>query len=65
MNVLKMKCLGSLVEVSRMGRVRNEEVPRRAGIEMELMSRVEHSREYRDALGMWKEWMSAVWPEGC
>ena len=33
--VLKMKCLRSLVEVSRMGGVRNEEVRRRAGIERE------------------------------
>ena len=35
MNVLEMKCLGRLVGVSRMERVRNE-VPRRAGIEREL-----------------------------
>ena len=33
-NVLEMKCLRSLVGVSRMDRVRNEEVHRRAGIEM-------------------------------
>ena len=32
-NVLEMKCMRSLVEVSRMDRVRNEEVRRRAGIE--------------------------------
>ena len=32
-NVLEMKCLRSLVRVSRMDRVRNEEVRRRAGIE--------------------------------
>ena len=38
-NVLEMKCLRSLVGVSRMDRVRNEEVCRRAGIEMELASR--------------------------
>ena len=38
-NVLEMKCLKSLVGVSRMDRVRNEEVHRRAGIEMELASR--------------------------
>ena len=37
-NVLEMKCLRSLVGVSRMDRVRNEEVHRRAGIEMELAS---------------------------
>ena len=31
-NVLEMKCLRSLVRVSRMDRVRNEELRRRAGI---------------------------------
>ena len=40
-NVLEMKCLRSLVAVSRMDRVRNEEVRRRAGIEMELASRAD------------------------
>ena len=39
MNVLEMKCMRSLVRVSRMDRVRNEEVRRRAGIEGELASR--------------------------
>ena len=38
-NVLQMKCLGSLIGVSRMDRVRNEEVRKRAGIEWELASR--------------------------
>ena len=38
-NCLEMKCLRSLVGVSRMDRVRNEEVHRRAGIERELASR--------------------------
>ena len=38
--------------------VRNEEVRRRAGIERELASS-------SDRLGMWKEWTSTVWPEGC
>ena len=33
-----MKCLRRLVGVSRMSRVRNEEVRRRAGIERELAS---------------------------
>ena len=33
-----MKCLRSLVGVSRIDRVRNEEVRRRAGIEKELSS---------------------------
>ena len=37
-NVLEMKCLRSLVGVSRMDRVRKEEVRRRAGIERELAS---------------------------
>ena len=32
-NVLEMKCLRSLFVVSRLDRVRNEEVRRRAGIE--------------------------------
>ena len=27
--------------------------------------RVEQIKEYSDGLGMWKEWMSTVWPEGC
>ena len=59
--VLEMKCLRSLVGVSRMDRVRNEEVRRRAGIEMELASRtdqrvliwfghVERMDEYRMAM---------------
>ena len=59
-NVLEMKCLRSLVGVSRMDRVRNEEVLRRAGIERELASRadqrvlrwfghVERKDEYRMA----------------
>ena len=42
MNVLVMKCLKSLVGVSRKDRVRNEYVCRRAGIERELVSRVDH-----------------------
>ena len=40
-NVLEMKCLRNLVGVSRMDRVRNEEVRRRAGTEMELASRAD------------------------
>ena len=40
-NVLEMKCLRSLVGVSRMDRVRNEEMCRRAGIEKELASRAD------------------------
>ena len=42
-NVLEMKCLGSLVRVSRMDRVGNEEVRRRAGIESELASLTDQS----------------------
>ena len=41
MNVLEKKCLRSLVRVSRMDTVRNEEVRRRAGIESELASRAD------------------------
>ena len=44
MNVIEMKYVRSLVGVSRMDRVRNEEVRRSAGIEMELASRAD--REY-------------------
>ena len=40
-NILEMKCLRNLVGVSRMDRVRNEEVHRRAGKERELASRVD------------------------
>ena len=45
-NVLEMKCLRSLVGVSRRDRVRNEEVSRRAGIERELASRA-YQRVFR------------------
>ena len=59
-NVLEMKCLRSLVGGSRMDRVRNEEMRRRAGRERELVSRedqgvlrwfghVERMDEYRMA----------------
>ena len=62
-NVLEMKCLKSLVGVSRMNRVRNKEVRRRAGIERELAStedqrvlkwfgHVERMDEYRVARRM-------------
>ena len=64
MNVLEMKCLRSLVGVSRMDRVRNEEVRRRTGIERELASRadqrvlrwighVERMDDYRTARRVW------------
>ena len=62
-NVLEMKFLRSLVEMSQMDRVRNEEVRRRAGIERELANRadqrvlrwfgdVERMDEYRMARRM-------------
>ena len=41
MNVLEMKCLRSLVGVSRMDRIRNKEAHMRAGIERELSSRAD------------------------
>ena len=61
-NVLEMKCLRSLVEVSQMDRVGNQEV-RRAGVERELTSRtdqralrwfghVERMDEFRMAKGV-------------
>ena len=40
-NVLEMQCLRSLVGVSRMARVRNEEARRRASMERELASRAD------------------------
>ena len=40
-NVLEIKCMGSLVGVSRMDRVKNEKVCMRAGIERELASRAD------------------------
>ena len=42
-NVLEMKCLRSLVRVSRMDRVRIENVRRRAGIEGKLASRADQT----------------------
>ena len=58
-----MKCLRSMAGVSRMDRVRNKEVRRRAGIERELASRADP--KVLRLLGMWKEWPSTLWPEGC
>ena len=40
-NVLQMKCLRSLVGVSEMATLRNEEVRKRAGIERELANRAD------------------------
>ena len=62
-NVLEMKYLRSLVGVSQIYRVRNEEVRSRAGIERELASRADQRVLRR--FGMSNEWMSTVWPEGC
>ena len=62
-NVLEMKCLRSLVGVSRMNKVRNEEVRKTAGTEKELASRAD--QRVVKWFGMWKEWMSIAWPEGC
>ena len=42
-NVLEMKCLRSLVGVSRLDTVRKEVVRRGAGIETELASGADHS----------------------
>ena len=40
-NVLEMKCLGSLVAVSRIDIIKNEEMRRKAGVERELASRAD------------------------
>ena len=40
-NVLEMKCLRSLVGVSRLDRVKNEKMGRRNGLEWELASRAD------------------------
>ena len=61
-NVLEMKCLG-LVGVSRMDRVRNGEMPRRAGRE-KWSWQVEWIWEYWDSLVTWRKWISTVWLEG-
>ena len=49
--------------MSRMDRVRNEEVCRIVGIERELVSRTD--QRVLKWFCMWKEWMSTVRPEGC
>ncbi|XP_076038213.1 uncharacterized protein LOC143023538 isoform X2 [Oratosquilla oratoria] len=41
LNVLEMKCLRSMIGVTRLDRVRNEEVRRRTGVERELGDRVD------------------------
>ena len=50
-NALAMKCLRSLVGVSRLDKVRKEEVHRRAGIERQLASRSDQSIEMVYACG--------------
>ena len=62
-NVLDMKCLRSLVGVSRMDRVRKEEVRGRAGIERELASTADQRvlRWFGDVERMDEYRM----PEGC
>ena len=64
-NVLEMKCLISLIGVSRMDRVRNEEVHRRTRIERELVSRAEQRilRWFGHVIHIQR--MSTVWLEGC
>ena len=52
-NVLEMKCLRRLVGVSRMDRVRNEEVRNRAGIERELASRADYVQKGVDDRSQW------------
>ena len=74
-NVLEMKCLRSLVGVSRIDRVRNEEVCRGAGIERELASTVdqrvlrwfgyvERINEYRMARRVLMAEISTGWVRG-
>ena len=63
MNVLDMKSLRSLVGVSRMDRVRNEEVRRRTGIEREVASRADQ-RVLR-WFGHVERIDGYVWSEGC
>ena len=63
LNVLELKCLRSLVGLSRMARVRNEEVHRRSGIENELASRADQ-RVLR-WFGHVERMEDNVWPEEC
>ena len=62
-NVHKMKCLRSLVGVTRIDGVRNEEVGSRTGIGRELASRAD--QRVMKWFGHVDEWMSLVWPKGC
>ena len=65
MNVLEMTCLRSLLGVSRMDKIRNEEVRRRAGIERELASRPDQRGLRRFGHVERMDEYSTVWPEGC
>ena len=75
LNVLAMKFLRSLARLSRMDRVRNEEVRQRARIERELESRadqrvlrwfghMERMDEYRMARRVWMAGVSRGRDEG-
>ena len=59
----RSECLRSLVGVPRTDRDRNEEVHRRAGIEMELASRADQ-RVLR-WFGHVERMDDSLWPEGC
>ena len=64
-NVFEIKCLRSLIGVSRKDRVRNEEVCRRAGIEREIASRADQRvLRWFGHVERMDEWMEE-WPEGC
>ena len=74
-NVLEMNCLRSLVKVSKLDIVRNEEARWRAGIEMELASRedqrllrwfghVGRMNEYRMTRRVLMAEMSGGWERG-
>ena len=45
-----MKCLRNLVGVSRIDKIRNEEVRRRAGIERELVSRTDKKVKVKSSM---------------
>ena len=62
MKIREMKSLRRLVGVSRIDRFGNEEVLRRAGIEMELVSRADQ-RVFR-WFGHVERIDQYVWPEG-
>ena len=66
MNVLEIKCLRSLLGMSQMDKIWDEEVSRRAGMEWELASKVDRrvSRWFGHMEGMdehmegtWREWI--------